>query len=264
MVPAGKPPLYGERPGTSSAPCGGTSHGPNRPVLTGKCPLDIFPGVRTPKGEGKDRRTSENKIDLIWPAYGGPPPMGLTGPSYWKMSTGHFPGRSDPQRGRQKGNDGQLKSSLPLWGRWPSAARSDEVKSVLYSSPFQKPPHRSGEVARRAGGAPLGLAVCRRKPFGQGSATATWARAAVLVCKADRQARPTPQFWFARQTAKARPHTAVLVCKADRQARPTPQFWFAGQTAKARPHTAVLVCRANCQSPSHAHKKGCFSHGIPV
>ena len=29
-----------------------TSHGPNRPVLTGKCPLDIFPGVRTPKGEG--------------------------------------------------------------------------------------------------------------------------------------------------------------------------------------------------------------------
>ena len=29
-----------------------TSHGPNRPVLTGKCPLDIFPGARTPKGEG--------------------------------------------------------------------------------------------------------------------------------------------------------------------------------------------------------------------
>ena len=29
-----------------------TSHGPNRPVLTGKCPLDIFPGVRPPKGEG--------------------------------------------------------------------------------------------------------------------------------------------------------------------------------------------------------------------
>ena len=30
-----------------------TSHGPNRPVLTGKCPLDIFPGARTPKGEGR-------------------------------------------------------------------------------------------------------------------------------------------------------------------------------------------------------------------
>ena len=32
--------------------CSAISHGPDRPVLTGKCPLDIFPGVRTPKGEG--------------------------------------------------------------------------------------------------------------------------------------------------------------------------------------------------------------------
>ena len=43
---------WGKRPRTSSAPCGGTFHGPNRPVLTGKCPLDIFPGARTPRGEG--------------------------------------------------------------------------------------------------------------------------------------------------------------------------------------------------------------------
>ncbi len=106
-----------ERPGTSSAPCGGTfprgegkgttseghrvrphpsalraatSHGPNQPVLTGKCPLDIFPGVRTPKWEGRER----------------------PGTSFVSASPIHL-----PHRGRQ-GTDEQLKSSLPLWGRW--------------------------------------------------------------------------------------------------------------------------------------------------
>ena len=38
--------------------------------------------------------------------------------------------------------------------RWQPAGLTDEVESVLYYSLFQKPPHRSGEVARRAGGAP--------------------------------------------------------------------------------------------------------------
>ena len=38
---------------------------------------------------------------------------------------------------------------------------------------------------------PHGTAVCRHKPFGQGSATAWWARAAVLVWKANRQKSPS-------------------------------------------------------------------------
>ena len=38
---------------------------------------------------------------------------------------------------------------------------------------------------------PHGTAVCRHKPFGHGSATAWWARAAVLVWKANRQKSPS-------------------------------------------------------------------------
>ena len=52
--------------------------------------------------------------------------------------------------------------------------------------PKASPPQWGGGPLAVVGHPPV-TAVCRRKPFGQGSATAMWARVAVLVCKANRQ-----------------------------------------------------------------------------
>ncbi len=128
--------------------------------------------------------------DLFRPAYGGPPPMGLTGPSSLENVHRTFSRALGPPKG--KAGDGRvMDSEIDHILHGPSGRdRCGRFCTALLVTPKASPPQWGGGPKGRWGTSCHGALPAQT--IEQGSATAMWARAAVLVWKACCRAREAP------------------------------------------------------------------------